>query len=190
VAESFRTNVLTLRADVTQEADVARLFTEVRKQLGPVEVLVNLVGGFLPGMKISEVELEVWDRMMNINLRSVFLCSREFLRGRKGAAYGRIISIAALSALKPPAGKGPYAVSKGGVVTLTQVLGEELKGSGITANAIAPSILDTKANREAMPGENPGLWVSPDDVAETVLHLCSLASGSTNGTTIPIIGGI
>jgi len=186
----LRASLLLVRADVTKEPEVVSLFAEVRKHLGQPEILVNLVGGFLPGEKIAEVELEGWDRMMNLNLRSTFLCSREFLRGRKGADYGRIISIAAMPALKPVAGKGPYAVAKGGVVTLTQVLGEELKGSGVTANAIAPSILDTKANREAMPGENPAAWVVPGDLAETVLHLCSERSGSINGTIIPMFGGM
>jgi NAD(P)-dependent dehydrogenase (short-subunit alcohol dehydrogenase family) len=188
--ESFTRDILLIRANVTSEGDVSALFAEVGKKLGPVEVLVNLVGGFLPGKTIPEVKLEEWDRMMSLNLRSTFLCSREFLRGRKKASFGRVISVAAMTALRPEGGKGPYAVAKGGVVTLTQVMGQELKGTGVTANAIAPSILNTRANRDAMPGEDSTRWVSPEDVTEMVLHLCSEHAGSINGMIVPMVGGI
>jgi NAD(P)-dependent dehydrogenase (short-subunit alcohol dehydrogenase family) len=129
--------------------------------------------------------------MMSINLKSVFLCSREYLRKKDPSpSYGRIISMAAMPAIRPAAGKGPYAVSKAGVVMLTQILGEALRGSGITANAIAPSILKTKANVESMPSEDVTKWVTPEEVAETIMYLCSEGGRSVNGTCVQMFGGV
>lgn len=183
-------SVLRIEADVTDERQVKVLFRKVRKQFGGLDILINLVGGYIPSHKISEVSLEDWDRMMSLNLKSVFLCSREFLSHLSHRAYGRIISMSAMPALIPSAGRGPYAVSKSGIVILTKVLGEELKGSGITCNAIAPSIIITKANIQAMPREDANKWVPPEQIAATMLYLCSREAISINGLTIPMFGGV
>jgi NAD(P)-dependent dehydrogenase (short-subunit alcohol dehydrogenase family) len=98
--------------------------------------------------------------------------------------------MAAMPVFKPTAGRGPYAVSKAGVVMATQILGEELKGTGITANAIAPSILKTASNISSMGEGDANKWVEPEDVAETILFLCSNRAGSINGVVIPIFGGV
>jgi len=190
LSADFRKNVLIVRADVAEEEDVAVLFQSVAKKFGRVDILINIVGGFLPRCDFREVKTKDWDHMMNINLRSVFLCSREFLRLLGAASYGRIVSMAAMPALKPSAGRGPYAVSKAGVVLLTQVLGEELKGTGITANAIAPSILKTESNVQSMPDEDSSKWVTPEEVAEMMLFLCSEKAHSINGVCIPMFGGL
>jgi NAD(P)-dependent dehydrogenase (short-subunit alcohol dehydrogenase family) len=188
--ETIKKSILLVRANVTKEENVSSLFDEVCRKHRRVDLLVNIVGGFLPGTLTRDVESGDWDHMMNINLRSMFLCSREFLRRIGDAPFGRIISIAAQPVFRPSAGKGPYAVSKAGVVMLTQVLGEELKGSGITANAIAPSILKTGATMASMPGDDSSKWVTPEDVADLMLHLCSEGGRSINGTCIPIFGGV
>lgn|ERR1041385_1458357 len=190
LSERFRENVFIVRADVTDEEDVAALFQQVVKKYGSVDVLVNIVGGFLPRANIKEVKTKDWDHMMNMNLKSVFLCSREFLISLGSSPYGRVISMAAMPALKPSAGRGPYGVSKAGVIMLTQILGEELKGSGVTANAIAPSMLKTQANMQSMPNEDYSKWVTPEEVAETMLFLCSEKGISINGVCIPMFGGI
>ena len=186
----FKEKVIIVRANVSDPEEVALLFHQVRQRHGQVDILINIVGGFLPRSNIRDVELNDWEHMMNINLRSVFLCSREFLRGLGKAPYGRIISMAAMPALKPVGGRGPYAVSKGGVVTLTQILGEELKGTGVTANAIAPSIIRTNANISSMPGEDQTKWVDPKEIADLMLLLCSPAGHSINGVCVPMFGGV
>jgi NAD(P)-dependent dehydrogenase (short-subunit alcohol dehydrogenase family) len=190
LSESFRKNVFVVRADVTEDEDVVALFQQVIKKYGKVDILINVVGGFLGGTPIAKVATKDWDFMMNINLKSVFLCSREFLRNIDDRHYGRIINMAAMPVLKPTAGRGPYAVSKAGVVMATQILGEELKGSGITANAIAPSILKTASNISSMGEGDANKWVEPEDVAESILFLCSNRAGSINGVVIPIFGGV
>ena len=190
LSDTFKKNVFIVRADVTNAEDVVALFQQVINKFGRVDILINLVGGFLPRNNIKEVQIKDWDHMMNINLKSVFLCSRQFLQKLGNATYGRIISMAAMPALKPSAGRGPYAVSKAGVVVLTQVLGEELKGTGITANAIAPSILNTPANVKSMPNEDASKWVTPEEIAELIVLLCTEKGQSINGVCIPVFGGI
>lgn len=188
--ESIRDSILLLPCDVTQEEQVASLFERALSGVAKIDILVNIVGGFVPGAPVKDVELKDWDLMMNLNLRSAFLCAREFLRRAAGAPYGRIISMAAMPALRPEAGKSAYAASKSGIIVLTEILGLELKGSGITANAIAPSIIDTEANRASMPDADPALWVSPEEIAELMLFLCSEQGSSINGACIPAFGGV
>lgn len=191
LSASFREQVLVVRADVTEDEDVVALFHQVIGKLKSVDILINIVGGFLPKCNVKDVKTKDWDHMMGINLRSVFLCSRQFLQKLPSSReYGRIISIAAMPAMKPVAGRGPYAVSKSGVIMLTQILGEELKGSGVTANAIAPSMLRTEANMALMPTEDVSKWVAPEEVAELMLLLCSSKGASINGTCIPMFGGL
>ena len=190
LSENFRNNVLIVRADVTEGEDVAALFQQVATKYGRVDILINIVGGFVPRNDVINVTTKDWDHMMNINLRSVFLCSRQFLQALGNMSYGRIISISAMPVFKPAAGRAPYAVSKAGVMMLTQILGEELKGTGVTANAIAPSILKTPANVVSMPGEDSSKWVAPEEIAELMLLLCSEEGKSMNGTCIPVFGGV
>lgn len=190
LSDAFKKKVFIAHADVTNEQEVAALFHQVAKKLGDIDILINLVGGFVPKVPLDETTTKNWDHMMNINLKSTFFCCREFLRTIKGKPYGRIISMAAMPALNPTAGRAPYAVSKAGVVVLMKVLGEELKGSGITANAIAPSIIKTRANMESMPNENFSKWVTPEEIAYTMMFLCSDEAQSINGLTIPMFGGI
>jgi NAD(P)-dependent dehydrogenase (short-subunit alcohol dehydrogenase family) len=186
---NYRQTVNCIRADVTDEEEVTRLFEEATGKNPKIDILINIAGGFLPARSIVDTDLKDWRRMMEINLHSMFLCSREFLRRIGSAPYGRIVSIAALPALRPSAGKGPYAVAKRGVITLTEILGEELKGSGITANAIAPSIIKTAVNATAMPDEDQSKWVLPEDIAAMILLLCSPWGSAINGACIPMFGG-
>jgi NAD(P)-dependent dehydrogenase (short-subunit alcohol dehydrogenase family) len=185
----FRSSVDCIRANVTDDEEVCRLFQQVVGKKKPVDILINIVGGFSPARPIKETETKEWRRMLDINLNSMFFCSREFLRQLGDARYGRIISIAALPALRPTAGKGAYAVAKRGVVTLTEILGEELKGSGITANAIAPGIIKTDANSLSMPDADQSKWVLPEDIAAMILLLCSPMGDAINGACIPMFGG-
>jgi NAD(P)-dependent dehydrogenase (short-subunit alcohol dehydrogenase family) len=108
----------------------------------------------------------------------------------KGQAYGRITNISAMVGFSPAPGRAPYAVSKAGVSLLTEIVAQEVKGSGITVNAIAPSIIATQANIESMPGEDSSKWVTPDQIADLACYLCSSAAGSITGTTVKAYGGV
>lgn len=187
---SSRARILAVQADVTAESEVIGLFEAVLMNLGSVDIVVNTVGGFVGGKPITDVSVEEWDRMMDVNLKSTFLCTREALRAMRDRTYGRIINISAMSGLRPSPGRSAYAVSKSAVSLFSEIAGMEQKGTGITVNAIAPSIIDTKANRSSMPGENYDRWIKPEEVADIICYLCSEAAGGITGGTIRASGGL
>ncbi len=182
--------VVEIRSDVTVETDIEALFKAAVDRFGSVDIVVNTVGGFLPQKPTSLVTVGEWDMMMNVNLKSAFLCSREALRHMKGRNYGRIINFSAMVGLIPVAEKIPYVVSKAGVAVLTEALAKELRGSGITINAIAPGIIDTDANRKSMPDADYRKWVSAESIVDLIWWLCSPNGESVSGTTFRTFGGI
>ncbi|HEX9614828.1 MAG TPA: SDR family oxidoreductase [Bacteroidota bacterium] len=179
-----------ISADVTRESDVRDLFAKTASKHGGVHILVNAAGGYLGGKKVSDVSLDEWQQMMSLNLLSAFLCTREALRHMQGKPYGRIINISAMTALEPAAGKAPYAISKAGVSLLTEIVAQEVKGTGITINAIAPGIILTDANKSSMPKADSTKWVKPADIADTICQLCSESNGVISGTTLRAFGGM
>jgi NAD(P)-dependent dehydrogenase (short-subunit alcohol dehydrogenase family) len=179
-----------MAGDVTQADDVENLMATVANRLGRVDVLLNIAGGWSGGVPVGETTIEDWDRMLALNLRSAFLLSRVVLPGMLGAGWGRIIYISTKTAVEPRAKQSAYAVSKMGLITLTEVIAAEVKGSGVTANAILPSIIDTPDNRKSMPKADPAKWVPPEHIAATMRFLCSDDAAAINGARIPIYGAI
>ena len=179
-----------LGADVTNEADVKALFAECWKRHGRTDILVNTVGGYLPSKPLQEISVEEWDRMMGINLKSAFLCTREALRAMKDQPYGRVVNISAMVGLRPTPGRIPYAVSKSGVSLLNEVVARELKVSGITVNAIAPGTLDTESNREWVSQEDLRRLVPLKSIADMICFLCSPEAQFVSGTTLRASGGM
>jgi NAD(P)-dependent dehydrogenase (short-subunit alcohol dehydrogenase family) len=115
---------------------------------------------------------------------------RAVLPTMRSQELGRIVNIASMHALSPKPNAAAYAVSKRGVVTLTEAIAEETKGSGITANAIAPSLILTEANKKSMPGSDFSRWVTPEEIADTIFFLCSDGARSISGNVIKVFGGV
>jgi NAD(P)-dependent dehydrogenase (short-subunit alcohol dehydrogenase family) len=186
----FGRSIAKVKADVTNEADVRQLYDQIISRSSRVDIVVNAVGGFLPRKPLTDVSLSEWEFMMNVNLKSTFLSTRESLRRMQGQTYGRIINISAMVGLNPTAGRAPYAISKAGVSLLTEIVAQEQKGRGITVNAIAPSIIATPANLVSMPDEDSSKWVKPEEIADLICYLCSPAAGAITGTTFKAYGGV
>jgi len=181
---------LLVRADLTREEDVVACVEKVVGHFGTVDLLVKAAGGYSGGRNVEAVGISEWENMLATNLTSTFLMTRAVLPTMRKKKSGRIVSVAAMAALTPGAARAPYAVSKGGVVTLTEALAEELKGTGITANAIAPSIILTEANLKSMPAADSTKWVRPEEISRLVLYLCSDDARSVSGNVIKIYGGV
>jgi NAD(P)-dependent dehydrogenase (short-subunit alcohol dehydrogenase family) len=177
-------------ADVTQADGVKDLVEAVVDHFGRIDVLLNTVGGWSGGKPVGETPVEEWDRMLALNLRSAFLLSRAVLPLMLGAGWGRIVHVSSKTAVAPRAKQAAYAVSKMGLITLIEVIAAEVRGSGVTANAILPSIIDTPANRASMPKADPRKWVPPERIAATMRFLCSDTAASINGARIPIYGAV
>lgn len=171
------------RVDVTDEAAVAALFGE----LGPVDALVHLAGGYVSA-PIEATTLAQFDGQVALNLRSFFLCAREAVRTMKPRGSGRIVAVGAKGALDPGPHSVAYAASKAGLHAIVRGLAEELRGTGVSVHAVLPSILDTPANRAAMPGADPSRWVAPADLAEVVATLIAGSFAVTTGALIPVYG--
>jgi len=180
----------TMAADVTQPHGVRELVDAAVAHFGRVDVLLNTTGGWAGGTPVAETSVEEWDHMLGLNLRSAFLLSRAVLPLMLEAGWGRIVHVSSRTAVAPRAKRAAYAVSKMGLITLTEVIAAEVKGSGVTANVILPSVIDTPANRASMPKADPSKWVPPERIATTMRFLCSDAAASINGARIPIYGAV
>ena len=180
--------------DLADEAAVKRFYGA----LPPLWASIHLAGGFAMS-PISETSAEDFIGQFRMNALSCFLCSSAAIaafRARKatgpsGEEGGRIVNVSARPALEPRLGAGmvAYTVSKSAVAALTQALAQETSDEQIWVNAVAPSILDTPANRTAMPDANYSRWVSPGDLAEIIAFLASQDNRATRGAVIPVYGG-
>ena len=177
-----------VEADVTDPDGVDLAVDEACSQLGGIDALVHLVGSWKGGEEVHEHSLETWTRMMEINLTSSFLCCRAVLPWMRKSEGGRIVLVSARTARFDRAGQAAYSIAKAGVGLLAEVISEENRSHGVTANAIAPSILDTPANRSAMPDADHSAWIPPQEVAAMIEFLCSKEAGHLRGAWLPLYG--
>jgi 3-oxoacyl-[acyl-carrier protein] reductase len=177
--------VVTVRGDVSSEADVRQMFALARDALGPVEIVVNNAG-IVTEAPVHEMSSQMWDEMLAINLSSVFLCCREALPSMLDRGFGRIINIASQVGQRGGGGLAHYAASKAGVIGFTKSLAREVGGTGVTANCIAPGPIET-----ALGGNLSEEWKStlkaglplrrfgqPEEVAPTAVLLASDPGGN------------
>ncbi len=180
----------TLVCDVTDEADVQRMMARVHDEHGGPDALLNLVGGFAGGDTVAETDLATWERMIALNLTSLFLCVKHALPLMLDAGFGRIVSVSSKAADDLPAKRAAYAVAKAGVLNLTACMAKELAGSGVACAAVLPSIIDTPATREVRPNADPTRWVTPEALADAMAWLISEEAGAVNGSVLRLYGGL
>jgi NAD(P)-dependent dehydrogenase (short-subunit alcohol dehydrogenase family) len=174
--------------DVTDESASAELISRIVVDHGKLDALVNTVGGYAGGTKLWDLNATVLEQMLALNLRSGFVLSRAVLPAMLRAGHGSIVNVAAKAALDHGAGAGAYAASKAAAVALMDSLAGDCKGTGVRVNSILPSIIDTAANRKAMPGADFATWPKPEDIATVVLFLCSDKARTIHGASIPVYG--
>jgi len=176
--------------DATDPDSVGDLVSGVVERFDGLHVLLNTIGGWGGGKTVGETLVEQWEWMLTLNLRSAFLLSRAVLPHMLEAGWGRIVHTASKTAVTPRPKQVGYVVSKSGVIALTEVIAAEVKGTGVTANVVLPSIIDTPANRRMMSSADTSKWVPPEHIAGTMRFLCSDAAASINGDRIPIYGAV
>ena len=176
------------RVDVTDQAAVQQLVDGILQKHGRLDSLVNTVGGFAFGGKLWESDTKVFDQMLALNLRAGLMLACAVIPGMLKQKSGAIVNVASKSAIEHAAGLAAYAASKAAAVALMDSLAEELKGTGVRANSILPSIIDTEANRKAMPTANFAKWPKPEDIARVILFLCSPDAKVIHGAAIPVYG--
>jgi 3-oxoacyl-[acyl-carrier protein] reductase len=187
-----------VRADVADGVAVGRMAEETHAALGgPVEILVNNAAVTHDALLMMLAE-PAWDRVVDTNLRGVYLCCRAFQRGMIAARAGRIVNVVSPAAFLGKAGAGAYAASKGGVVALTKSLAQEVARFGITVNAVSPGVVDTRlvagmgdAAREELTRRIPlGRLGTAEEIAAAIVFLASPAASYVTGTTLHVDGGL
>jgi NAD(P)-dependent dehydrogenase (short-subunit alcohol dehydrogenase family) len=176
------------RVDVTDEAAVGQLVNQVVGRFGRLDAMVNTVGGYAGGIKLWELETKTFDLMLALNLRAGYALSRAAVVPMLKQKHGAIVNVAAKAAFDHGGGAAAYAASKAAAVAMMDSLAADVKGTGVRVNSILPSIIDTEANRKAMPDANFAAWPKPEDIARVILFLASDAARVIHGAAVPVYG--
>ncbi|WP_302080689.1 SDR family oxidoreductase [Salinibaculum rarum] len=174
------------QGDFTDEAEVKAAIENIVDAHGGLDYLCNIAGTWRGGSPVDETDVETFDFLFDVNLKTMFLATKHalpHLRAREGA----VVSVSARSSLEGGEGDAIYRATKAGVRILTDSVAEENLGS-VRANAVMPSVIDTPMNREMMPDSDFDTWVDPADIADVMRFLCSDAASVTSGAAVPVYG--
>ena len=172
--------------DVTDEAAVRQFTDKIVSEHGRIDVLVNCVGGYAGGTPLWDLTPQLFERMLSLNLRSGFMLTRAIVPVMLKQGSGNIVNIASQAAVNHAAGAAAYVASKAAAVAMIDSLAADLKGSGVRANSVLPSIIDTEANRKAMPNSDFAKWPKPEEIARVILFLCSDDAKLIHGAAVPV----
>jgi 3-oxoacyl-[acyl-carrier protein] reductase len=191
---------LAIRADVTRQSEVHALVAAVRRQWGPIDILVNNAGDLIARRTLANMTEEYWDQIMDLNLKSVFLCTQAVWEEMAGRKSGCIINLTSIAARNGGGlGAAAYAAAKGGVLTYSKGLAKELAPHGIRVNAIAPGVIATPYHERFSPPELMAKFVTnipqsrvgtSEEVADVIVFLASPAARYILGETIEVNGGM
>lgn len=176
------------QVDVTDESAVCQLVQTVVSKHSQLDILVNSVGAYAGGKRLWELDPKVFDQMLSLNLRAGYLLCRATVPVMLKQGAGAIVNVASQAAVNHAAGAAAYAASKAAAVAMIDCLAEDLKGTGVRANSVLPSIIDTEANRRAIPSADFAKWPKPEAIARVILFLCSEDAKLIHGASVPVYG--
>jgi NAD(P)-dependent dehydrogenase (short-subunit alcohol dehydrogenase family) len=174
--------VALIEADIATPEGAARVASAAPE----VEALIHAAGGFAGGQPIADTSLEIWDDMYRINLRTAVAMTQAVLPGMLRRNRGSIVCLAAQAANTRPPGIAAYTAAKSGVIAFTETLQRELAGTDLRVNALAPGIIDTPANRQAMPNADTATWTDPKQIAQVALWLTTPGAAAVRGAIMPV----
>jgi NAD(P)-dependent dehydrogenase (short-subunit alcohol dehydrogenase family) len=174
--------------DLVQSGAAWGLIQEIAAEHGRIDVLVNTVGAWAGGARFWESDPAEFDRMLDANLRSGYLLLHAALPVMLKQNAGAIINVASRAAVDHAPAAAAYVASKAGAVAMIDSLAADLRGTGVRANSVLPSIIDTPANRQAMPAADHSKWPTPEAIAQVILFLAGDDSALINGASIPVYG--
>jgi len=175
--------LLVIEADPADATAMDALVERVLRAWGRIDILNNLAGTFKSGSALDPgLMRELWEG----NVLTAVTAGAACLRPMRARGYGRVVSVSALGALKGGRNSAAYAMSKSALIRWTESLAAEVKGEGITVNAVLPTTIDHPVNRTQMPKADPKLWPSPEEVANVILFLSSREASGVNGAAIPV----
>ncbi|MFO7166751.1 MAG: SDR family NAD(P)-dependent oxidoreductase [Chloroflexota bacterium] len=174
--------------DLTDEQAVERAYGQAASDLGGIDILVNIAGGFGGGKPVAETGWDTWQHMLDLNLKTAVLSCRAAVPHLQARGGGAIVNFGTRTATQPGKNLAAYAASKRAVIQLTEALAAELRDSNITANVVLPSTIDTPDNRKSSPKADFSRWVKPEEIAKVVLFLVGPDARIISGATIPVYG--
>ena len=174
--------------DIATPAGAQDVAARISAAFGRLDGLANIAGGFA-WETIADGDPASWDHLYRVNVLTALNMSRAALPLLLQGG-GAIVNIGAAAADRADAGMGPYTASKAAVAKLTEALAAEVKAQGVRVNAVLPSIIDTPANRAAMPDQDPGKWVSPAKLADVISFLLSEEASEITGASLPVSGRV
>lgn len=175
-------------ADLRDAAAVDAAVAQALQQHGRIDVLCHLAGGFHMGEPVHATPAEVWDRMLDLNTRSLLHVAHAVVPAMQKQRRGAIVTVGANSAQRGAAQMGAYVAAKSALMRLTESMAAELREQGINVNCVLPSIIDTPENRAAMPQADTRRWVAPADLATVIVFLASDAARAVHGAALPVVG--
>ena len=187
-AAEFGDAVELRRTDVARAGEMRELAGALERDGRPAWGLLHLVGGYRDGDPLSGSDGSGLEEQVRLNLTTSAVALGAFLPGMVARGGGRAVAVSSRAAVRPFAGGGAYAASKAGVVALVQAASEEVKHDGVTVNCVLPSVIDTPANRRAMPDADWGRWVSPEEIGQVMAFLLSDGAAAVTGAAIPVYG--
>ncbi len=187
-AANYASRLTGFHADVTDPQEAQAFVQQILSRSSRIDVLVNAVGGYAGGIPLWDLQPEVFEHMLDLNLRAAYALARAVVPHMIARKSGAIVNVAAKAAWDHAAGASAYAASKAAAVALIDSLAADLLGSGVRANTILPSIIDTEANRKAMPKADFAKWPKPEDIAKVILFLASDEARVIHGASVPVFG--
>lgn len=174
--------------DVTDDRAASELVNGIVKKHGHLDLFVNTVGGYAGGIKLWELDRKTLDQMFALNVQAGYTMVRAVVPAMLKNKSGAIVNIAAKAAFDHAAGASAYASSKAAALAMMDSLAEDLRGTGVRVNSILPSIIDTAANRKAMPDADFAKWPKPEEIAKVILFLLSDEARVVHGAAVPVYG--
>jgi len=178
-----------VEADLFEQQAVANAVAlAAGSETAPLRAVVNLVGGFAQGARVAEEPIESFEAQLRLNLRPTYLVTQAALPHLVAAGGGSVVCVGTRAALQPFPGAAGYVSAKAAVIAFAQTVAVEYRDDRVRCNALLPSVIDTPANRGAMPNADFEKWVAPAQLAATIAFLCSDDGAATSGAAIPVYG--
>jgi len=184
----YQGQLFTFALDLTTERGAEQAIRQVVEWGGRLHSVVHLVGGYSGGTRIAELPLELWNRMVELNMTSAYLVARFALPSLIEGGGGSFVFVSSRAAFEGRSNRSAYAATKAGLLSFCRAVAEEYGAEGIRSNIIVPDTIDTPDNRAAQPDADYSRWVKPQSIAEVILFLASDASRAINGAAIPVYG--
>lgn len=182
----FGEHIHSFALDLTTERGAEQAIREVTEWGGGLSTVAHLVGGFSGGTRIADTPIEVWNRMIDLNMTSAYFVARFAIPTLLADGGGSFVFVSSRAAFENRAERAAYSASKAGLISLARAIAEEYGTEGIRSNVVVPDTIDTDSNRLAMPDASPANWTKPASIASVVLFLASDDARAINGASVPV----